>query len=330
MKVGTQLLIVLASIMISGCASNHHLVFFTNTTLGVEVGSEPTSGSAVKFIVGYKRQEGVIDPLIPDYKFIPNSPPPVGVEIAGQKALTEPVNGDTNVIMTPQGTAVPTGKNNAHSVIAKMNFGATGGGGTETTGAQFFATGKAAEILAKSEGITAALAGDSKIVTKQKVNLGSGGIIEAAALASVFQLLDNHSTGNSSTAGEALNIKLKLNALDSGIFKTAFTQYSDQLLPNIDIKTYPVQPGVTDFPNVISYLVKLKSSLEVAKSVVLDSNAKNKGMALTAQERQDMVSNISTYPSKIEGAQKSLSENSDMVAAINFVTNKILLIATNN
>lgn len=40
MKLGISLLNVLALITIGGCASNHHLVFFTNTTLGVEMSSE--------------------------------------------------------------------------------------------------------------------------------------------------------------------------------------------------------------------------------------------------------------------------------------------------
>jgi hypothetical protein len=117
--------IALAMFCLSGCASNQHLVFFTNTTIGVEIGSEPASGSPAKFIVGYKRQEGVIDPLIPDYEFIPNS----GGTVAPTdtlNTLTSPENGDTNIILTPQGTAIPKGQNNkAHSVLAKMNFGAT-------------------------------------------------------------------------------------------------------------------------------------------------------------------------------------------------------------
>ena len=164
-------MILIGSIFVLfGCSSNHHLVFFTNTTIGVEIASEPASGSPAKFIVGYKRQEGVIDPLIPDYEFIPNDTSanggvPGGATLA---ALEQPENGDTSIIMTPQGTAIPKGQNNkAHSVLAKMNFGATGGG-SGASASQFFATGLAAELLAKSKGIAGALAGDPEINKVQK------------------------------------------------------------------------------------------------------------------------------------------------------------------
>lgn len=135
---------------LSGCASNHHLVFFTNTTIGLEVSSDPTGGSPAKFILGYKRQEGVIDPLIPEYEYIP----------ADNGSMTEPENGDTNIVMTPKGTAIPKGSvTKSHSVLAKMNFGATGGG-TGASAAQFFATGRAAELIAMAPGISGALSGD--------------------------------------------------------------------------------------------------------------------------------------------------------------------------
>ena len=329
MKTGISILPLLTLMLLSSCASNHHLVFFTNTTLGVEIGSEPASGSPVKFIVGYKRQEGVIDPLIPDYKFIENST--TGVDVASQKALTEPTNGDTSVVMTPQGTAIPSGKNQAHSVIAKMNFGATGGGDTETTGAQFFATGKAAEILAQNEGITAALAGDSKIITKQKVNLGSGDLLTASTLNSIYDLLNKHSKSTSPTAGEALALKLKLDSLDSGMFKTGFTHYSLATPPaDFNIRPYPVQPGKSNFADLVTYLVNMESSLKTAQSLVLNNNATKNGTALTAQERQDMVKNIASYPSRIEKARETLSKNEDVVKTINFVTNKILLSSTSD
>ena len=112
--------LLLVSGLVSGCASNHHLVFFTNSTIGLEVGSEPNTGTPAKFILGYKRQEGVIDPLIPDYEFHSHD---------GSEAIIEPTSGDTNIILTPAGVAAPKGSvTSPHSVLAKMNFGATGGG----------------------------------------------------------------------------------------------------------------------------------------------------------------------------------------------------------
>ena len=51
----------------AGCENSlldRSLVFFTNTTLGVEVSVSPSDATApVKLIIGYKRSEGVLNPV---------------------------------------------------------------------------------------------------------------------------------------------------------------------------------------------------------------------------------------------------------------------------
>ncbi|MCJ8321545.1 MAG: hypothetical protein MJK12_18060 [Colwellia sp.] len=314
--------------LLSGCSSNHHLVFFTNTTIGVEIASEPASGSPAKFIIGYKRQEGVIDPLIPDYEFIPNDTKanggvPGGTTLA---ALAEPANGDTSIIMTPQGTAIPKGQNNkAHSVLAKMNFGATGGG-SGASASQFFATGLAAEYLAKSKGITGALAGDPEINKVQKyVNLESNdNLATYAQIQGMYKLINKYPT-DGDKAGEALTLTKNLDALDEGIFKKSFTHYTVKpASKDVGIVTYLIKNG-NSFSDVISYITAMEQSLENAKKVVIDSSSTHGRVLLTSKQKQEMINDIAFFPSKIKESKDKISSNKAVVSMIDFVYKNILL-----
>lgn len=318
------IILLITTLCVSGCASNHHLVFFTNTTIGVEIGSEPSNGSPAKFIIGYKRQEGVIDPLIPDYTFYKNSSDEGGVTKSSLDKLDEPVNGDTNIVMTPQGTAVPNGGvTRAHSVLAKMNFGATGGG-SGASAAQFFATGRAAELLAESDGITAALAGDAKINSKRVVELGDRGIAYGAHIQSVYNFLVEYSGSTKDKAGEALVLKNKLDALDSGMFKKSFKQYTSgagSLVISIDDSKIP--PDKT-FSNLFPFITSMTNSLSTAKDKVLNPKITHKGNPLSESERKEMLNSIETYPKSIEDAKKVISSSSEVASMIDFVYTNLL------
>jgi hypothetical protein len=327
------LILIGSMFLLSGCSSNHHLVFFTNTTIGVEIASEPASGSPAKFIVGYKRQEGVIDPLIPDYEFIPNDTNanggvPGGTTLA---ALEKPENGDTSIIMTPQGTAIPKGQNNkAHSVLAKMNFGATGGG-SGASASQFFATGLAAELLAKSKGITGALAGDPEINKVHKeANLESNDSLAIYAhIQSMYKLIDKYPT-DGDKGGEALTLKKSLDALDVGIFKKSFTHY--KLSPaskDVGIDPYTIQSG-NSFSDVIPYISTMEQSLNNAKKVIIDSKSTYKGTLLSVKHKQEMIDNIELFPAKIKESKGTISSNKAVVSMIDFVYKNILLKEKNN
>ena len=303
-----------------GCASNHHLVFFTNTTIGVEIGSEPANGSPAKFIVGYKRQEGVIDPLIPDYEFIGNT-----TNIASLNTLTEPVNGDTNIVMSPQGTAIPKGhKTNAHSVLAKMNFGATGGG-SGASAAQFFATGRAAELLAESDGITSALAGDSKISSNKTLEFGNGDISFGAHLQQVYNFLVNYANSSGKKTSEAIALINKVDALDEGMFKKTFKHYtSSALSTDVGLSDYSIS-SVKSFSNVIPYTVAMNNALETAKLKILDPNSTNAGAPITLAEKKEMLNNIESYPDRIKETQEAISSSPAVISMVDFVYKNILL-----
>ncbi len=151
--------LLLGAVLLAGCSNlDRSLIFATHTTQGLElsVGAPQSGGSPVQIVLGYKRFEGVINPVY-DAK---------GIEGCGSSKY----------------------RDEAYSVIAKFqgeieaNVGAGGTAGTTTGGAlvtsQWFATGEAATLLAQSTGTVAALS-DNPEVAKA---LGRGDVLARRTL----------------------------------------------------------------------------------------------------------------------------------------------------
>lgn len=112
---------------LAGCQNlNRAMVFSTGTTIGVELSTSPASDTPVQLVFGMKRAEVLIDPVL-----------------EGEHA-----DGIT-----------PT----SHSVIAKLagRINATQSAGVQ--GAQWFASGRAAELLAAHPASAAALTDNAEI-----------------------------------------------------------------------------------------------------------------------------------------------------------------------
>ncbi|WP_419812599.1 hypothetical protein [Bacterioplanoides sp.] len=320
-------LFLLSILILSGCASNHHLVFFTNSTIGIEIGSEPNTGSPVKFIVGYKRQEGVIDPLIPDYSVTPSSRTNRGNTTQGieaQKTLSKD-NGTTNIIVTPDGTFHPQGsKVKAHSVLAKMNFGATGGSADSDT-SQWFATGKAAELLAGSPGITGAISGNPENnVESRKVLTRDLNTENLSYLLQTYDILVKYSANNQADQ-MSKKILQEVNSLDQVALRKSFTEYSWSSATDINSTPYNVAAGNSSFSNVVPYINELKDSLEVAKSFLSDNNITINGAIRTNNDLVDATQAVSTYNRRYEEGVNALFESKSVLEMIDFVHSNILL-----
>lgn len=138
-------LLIAAWLTLAGCSSTprhtNTLIFGTNTVFGLNIAQESTASAGV--IVGYKRQEAVWMPLLPNQA--PNT--------AG-----EPVPATCKGARCPKFEGTWAGRVDTYSVLA--SFGAryqgTAGGATGVDGnggiAQYFATGIAAQLLAQSGG----------------------------------------------------------------------------------------------------------------------------------------------------------------------------------
>ncbi len=178
----------LGALLALGACDNvqRSMVFMTGTTVGVDVAVAPQSDAPVHLTVGYKRAEVLFDPIMEDCDCLidlqacehgkqPAAPGAVASAPAG-------AGGATAVAAAPEGetTTAPTNrktrykiKDQPHSVLAKLlgdvNATARTGTGPEATTtvsvAQWFASGKAAELLAAGGG--AAALTDNPAVAKQ-------------------------------------------------------------------------------------------------------------------------------------------------------------------
>jgi hypothetical protein len=140
MKLASAPALAVALAAMSGCDNvQRSLVFATGTTVGVEVALKPQSEAPLNLVIGYKRAEVLFDPIMDD---------------------AESTDPDRKYDILQEN----------HSVMAKL-LGQINGSGTTGTGqeakagvsvAQWFASGKAAEILAENGG-AAALTDDPKV-----------------------------------------------------------------------------------------------------------------------------------------------------------------------
>lgn len=153
---------ILGSLSLGGCMQmtrhSNTLVFGTNTSFGIVVGTDATSAPSIA--VGFKRQEAVVMPLI------------ANVNSNGEllsPCLIGPAQGDPHGA-APIGTAAThpcllvgrdgDGKTDAYSVLA--SFGTKYDAGNQGVGgsiAQYFATGVAAQHLALNGGAAVATGG---------------------------------------------------------------------------------------------------------------------------------------------------------------------------
>lgn len=307
-------------LLLQGCASNPHLLFFTNSSIGVDISVEQ-SQTPVKFIVGYKRQEGVLDPLGQGYAF------EKGVF---KNQSTSVING---IIQTKDGYFYPKGvKEDAHSVIAKMNFGATGGGSAETSAAQWFATGKAAEELAKNPSTPAAIAGDSKIQLSKKVNLNTGNKIRNLTILKLInKSTEEYLSDSGKSDKDAQLIKSNLDELDAGEFKTQFKKI--QIVEKKLVETvYPDSVKPKSFDNVINYIEIIVASYKVAESAIANNGITVDGTNFLKDDeakKKELLKTIDDYKNRSSLLLGVLENNENVHKLVDIYTNKILAINGN-
>lgn len=166
----------LGALLALGACDNvqRSMVFMTGTTVGVDVALAPQSDAPVHLTVGYKRAEVLFDPVMEDCASPVNSTGcEHGIEPAPPARAVAAAPGDEAHAAPPSPKTRYKIKDQPHSVLAKLlgDSGATArtGTGPEATTtasvAQWFASGKAAEILAAGGG--AAALTDNPAVAKQ-------------------------------------------------------------------------------------------------------------------------------------------------------------------
>lgn len=280
-------------ILFSGCASKQHLVFFTNTTIGVEISSSPETASPGNFIVGYKRQEGVIDPLIPNYSHIKNSnnitkpkdPKELNKYLLG--AMIEKESNNGFIVQTREGTFYPNDKEHtkAHSVFAKINFGSNVGESGVSVN-QWFSSGYAAELLASNMEID-----DLK---NEKINFQNLVYSDIVLLYGIFKTLKNTKDKD--------NIQRNLDEL-----------YLDEYIQDLFIITkvnkkfeiLSYDEETKDFDNLIKLVKKLDDSISYSNEIILSEEFKN----YEQNDRKKVLQILKEQPLLKEKIERNIIDN---------------------
>lgn len=303
--------VCLGIVMISGCANiERSMVFSTGTTIGLEVAVSPSSEDPVNVVIGYKRAEVLLDPIMED----------------APENKSQDNRRTFNII--PR----------AHSVIAKLlgdmkTKGSTKAGPEAEAGlrvSQWFASGNAADILAKNGG-AAALTDDpevSAIVAKAATLTSSEGEIPDVVFSLTNQLylsisdLRTDDTVTEEIRNQAGHIYYSLNK--SGLMTKVpgnLTKYVIQTDTATE-KKYRMEKksfsSITDFQRVLNYRSELRYSLEdlstlrkaIAKGgVKIEDNSSGTAKVLDEKGKEALLTAYDEQNKALSDWQKSMVED---------------------
>lgn len=284
----------------ASCASSKHLIFFTNTTIGLEVSAEPNTTTPAKFVLGYKRQEGVIDPIM--------DPECSAKQVKGAE------DGTT--------TTVECGNlmTEAHSVLAKMNFGASSGG-TDATATQWFATGQAAIKIAEAPGIAGAVTGSAAIA--EAVSKGPGLLqdkrisdeLKTATLATAFRFIEG--VGNAESAAVLARV---------GEFAQKFAKPEIPLYasggPGSDIKNIPAGTAITpaDYSVLGKFDQNVSNSIEQITALLASTTLKEAGQPTPPDQarRAQLLTERDLQQQRLREFREALHTSSEVISALEY------------
>jgi hypothetical protein len=169
---------IVATLALGACSTPQHsntLVFGTTTRLALDVSQDPTS--TVGITIGYKRQEAVWMPLLPNQADTDGKTRPMACNSTHKTTEADgTIEVKTNQCEWFAGRDDHRGRD-TYSVLA--SFGSKLGGGADATNkdvkargeiAQYFATGLAARLLAQNGAALVNTSGDG-LTTEQRATL---------------------------------------------------------------------------------------------------------------------------------------------------------------
>lgn len=301
-----QIPVILTLALVSGCATNKNLVFFTNTSIGVEVAVEPSGPSPGKFVLGFKRQEGVLDPVHAESS-----------KDAGKK---------TDKI-----------RDEAHSVLAKLNFGTKAEKLASAENAQWFATGEAARIIAKAPAIAGAVTGSAEIAkAATKAALFTPGEDHISDITEIRRIVKRVNDAAAGGKAEAKKIVEGLDDAAKAFAGPGFELYEPDS-SNIALKkTTQAAATINTFDDLLNYWQKLnrtrttlRDALQPAilPSVTLKDSA---GIQQALQQTDiDSMKDTAEFATKrLEILAQSFSSHPNVLAALDYYGKS--LFASNN
>lgn len=289
------------SLLHLGCENTKRsMVFFTGTTLGIEIAFEPNSTAPAKFIVGYKRAEGLLDPIMED--------------ACGH---------DNGYII----------KSDPHSVLAKIAGEVKSGSGVANPslqGAQWFASGEAAEILARHPATAAVLTNNPQVAQAVAQIAGLGARVDSTvarrALSTIYDGL-GRMKDDPMAAAHVKQLDVAAQSL-----LTPERRGLDRLYKNFDAGGKTVQ--VEDYSFSLSSkpfqdAIGLQAAWESSANELVKASAHLADPSFRVQTddtdisdhdaaRATAVSHLATYPRIADAFQRELRTNEQILAAAKY------------
>ena len=301
--------VALATQLMAACANvDRSLIFFTNTTTGLEVSTGSASTDPVRIIVGYKRQEGVLNPVYDKD----------GIDIVSKDTSGHPVE------------RVKKYRDEAYSVIAKYQGGASAGAGgasASSTNGQWFATGRAATLLAEQPGIAGAVTGNSAVAdaaAKQAQTLKITDATREANLSLLINVDEGMERLGKDGDKDAQALRDRLVALDAAPYRPDFIAYSYNYKPEaatLSSRPYEQPAPPTSFRHVITLWDALNLSIAGLRDALTSGSTLTEPPATTAIT-QDRRSALTLELSKLEtlrtGFEDKLSREPAVVDAVDY------------
>lgn len=295
--------LLFAAILFTGCASNKNMVFFTNTSIGVEVAVEPSGTTPGKFILGYKRQEGVIDPV-------------------HSQSESDPTTKKKSDKM----------RDEAHSVLAKLNFGTKAEKIASAEAAQWFATGEAARIMAKAPAIAGAVTGSAEIARAAAQAAftfkGQDQLSEIAELRNIFKKIKKDAAAEKK---EAREIVAGLNSAAQAFEGAAFTKFVPS--GSADLKKVAAAPiAITDFDKLLDYWdalntthATLAEALKKNVSQLTVEDAIGNAQPITDAEKNQARESFEFSKNRLEVLTQAFSSHPRLVAALDYYSKSLFV-----
>ena len=254
---------------LAGCKNSlidRSLIFATHTTAGIEISVNPTEAAAgpVTLVMGYRRFEGVMNPVFYNHDAATSGSAPEGTSVASLGVLDDAPVSRLRSHREVEDYYLPE----AYSVLATFdgNAKASAGNQAEASGAimQVFATGAAAKIAAANPDAIRALSGaPTKDGTKELSPAARRSVL--LAFSSLYTHLAN------STDADDLRMKA---ILDSSAVPSRTTQASTpryQIDVGNALSTMPWTWPVRDWSQVVQVWQETAESVRALSQALTDS-----------------------------------------------------------
>lgn len=286
------LIMIFGSLYLSGCSTvERSMLFFTRTTIGIEASTGDPS-TPVEVVAGYKRAEGVINPVYDSAGIGP---------------------GTSSKYRDEAYSVLATIRGEGSASAPAASTGSPGNVGTKIQGGQWFATGEAAKILARQPGIAGAISGSPDIAEAEakirSLALGIPADDDPIAI-DAMRIAYNKLKPVVQTSTRALNLKRRLDAVAASLRGTKpYTQYNyNAENHSVQVVTgqrnYDPQDG---FNNVLDHWDELTASINALSSLVTYWNGKSNPpdnladkRAILASQKRDQKSFLQDWGNRKE------------------------------